>query len=90
MGDNFEPPIEGMRAYQFGLRKVGAVHSVKAESAELIHKITTYPGQSGAPVILNREGKLSIVGIHKGGVDALIRGKIKKFNSARLITSNLI
>ena len=54
LGHNFEPSFEGMKAYQFGLTKVGAIHEVKAQSAELIHKISTFSGQSGAPVILNR------------------------------------
>ena len=78
------------KAYQFGLAKTGQVLEVNSRKAELIHMISTKGGQSGAPIIMeDSQGKLLIVGIHKGGVKKSSL-PVPAANSGRIITPDLI
>lgn len=45
------------------------------EKGEIIHLISTLQGQSGSPIILINDEKLSIVGIHKGGIKTKINNQ---------------
>ena len=50
----------------------------------LKHCISTYPGNSGSPILSKREGKIVAAAIHKGSHFS------KQFNVARIITSDLL
>ena len=78
------------KAYQFGLIKAGQILEVDEKKAEVTHTISTRIGQSGAPIILeDSRGRLSIVGIHKGGVKKG-NASVSTANSGRIVTPELI
>jgi V8-like Glu-specific endopeptidase len=57
------------------------------------HEISALPGQSGSPIIeIGADRSFSIVGIHKGAADAVIKGVKgeKTINVGRIITQDLI
>lgn len=47
----------------------------------LNHKLSTFEGNSGSPILARREGKVIAIGIHTGASGDL--------NAARLITNDL-
>ena len=69
---------------QFGASDTGKVEKIVKKRSELQYRISTLPGQSGAPIIMRDNDSLKIVGIHKGGV---IEGYL---NGGRVMTSELI
>ena len=85
--DNYKPTTlqrKNFNVDQFGAAETGKVKEVLLEKGEIKHKISTLPGQSGAPIILDDQGKFKIVGIHKGGI------KEEQVNGGRIMTSELI
>ena len=91
--NNYTPIDEkgsNWKAYQFGLTKEKLVKEVKKERSEIIHLISTRPGQSGTPIILvDRKGNFRIVGIHKGGFTKEI-SKPPIANIGRIVDQGLI
>ena len=53
---------------QLGLTKKERVVEQDVKAGSLFHKISTLPGQSGSPIILEGEDGQRIIGVHKGGV----------------------
>lgn len=55
--------------HQWGIvRGEDSISPINPISGEIKYNISTVEGQSGAPIILiDREGNMRIVGIHKGG-----------------------
>ena len=53
---------------QWGLIRSGCIELIDERKGKIQHLISTMPGQSGAPMILINDDKLSIIGIHKGAV----------------------
>lgn len=75
--------------HQWGLIREKAIKQVKSDDGRLIHKISTEEGQSGAPIILvEGNGTMNIVGIHKGTVTLRTTGE--RYNAGRLVTSTLV
>ena len=59
----------------------------RKEKVEIIHRLSTLPGQSGAPLIcIDQDNKLSIVGIHVGAVRTKKEGVKVEANVGRLLT----
>ena len=85
--DNYKPTSlqrKNFEVYQFGAAETGRVRQISEERAEIKHQISTRPGQSGTSLILNDNGSLKIVGIHKGGIQE------QQINIGRIMTSELI
>ena len=85
--DNYKPTTlqrKHFDVHQFGAAETGRVRQISEERAEIKHQVSTRPGQSGTSLILNDNGSLKIVGIHKGGV------KEEQVNVGRIMTSELI
>ena len=58
---------------------------VRKEKGELIHRVSSLKGQSGAPIIkVGQNKELSIIGIHKGRIKDCCA------NSGRLLTPELL
>ena len=57
---------------------------------EVLHQLSTEKGQSGAPILLEKNNLLQIVGIHKGGICTQLKGVQKTVNSGRLLTAELV
>ena len=79
-----------LRAYQYGSTKAGRVVKVERERAELLHRVSSLPGQSGAAIILEGSGGRRIVGVHKGGVEREVNGRKEQVNGGRVMTAELI
>lgn len=45
---------------------------VEVREHQILHKISTLPGQSGSPLMLIKNEKRSVVGIHLGGIKTKI------------------
>ena len=58
---------------QWGLNKKLAVYQIREEKKQIVHSISTVPGQSGAPIIAVRGNELSVAGIHKGGLKIKVK-----------------
>lgn len=54
----------------------------------IYYKIDSTAGQSGSPIITNRNGKMTIIGLHKG--DPKPSQKIDKYNFAVMLTDKNI
>ena len=92
-GDNYRPTnMEGdtLRAHQYGSTKAGRVVRVERERAELLHRVSSLPGQSGAAIILEGSSDRRIVGVHKGGVEREVDGRKEQVNWGRAMTAELI
>lgn len=64
--------------------------SFRKEKKDIIYKLSTLPGQSGAPLLLiDKDQSFKIIGIHKGGVTVKDM-KEDMFNASRHITLELI
>ena len=64
---------------------------MRKEKGELIHRVSSLKGQSGAPIIKVEQNKeLSIIGIHKGGINVKIGHSKTTANSGRLLTPELL
>lgn len=70
---------------QFGLSETGKVDKVFKTRPEIRYRISTFPGQSGAPIVLKDSGRFRIVGIHKGAIP-----NKKDLNAGRVITAELV
>ena len=78
-------------ATQLGITKAGKILNVKKSRGELIHRISSKRGHSGAPIILEDKNKhLKIVGVHFGNKIAHVNGLKMKVNAGRLVTPALI
>ena len=77
-----------LKASQWGLNQSQKVHVISEEKAQILHQISTLPGQGGCPIIDVEE--LSIVAIQKGGVYTTVSDKKVHMNVGRLITKELI
>ncbi len=77
-----------LKASQWGLTQSQKVHVISEEKAQILHQISTLPGQAGCPIIDVEE--LSIVAIHKGGVPTTVSDKKVHMNVGRIITKELI
>ena len=62
---------------------------MRKDGKEILHRISTDKGQSGAPIIAEEKGQLKLIGIHKGGVTTVLDGKQQLINSGRLITPDI-
>ena len=85
--NNYKPTSlqrKNFNVHQFGAAETGRFKKVTEEKAEIKHQVSTLPGQSGTSLILNDNGRLKIVGIHKGGI------KEEQVNVGRIMTSELI
>ena len=50
---------------QYGLTRSEVILDVREDKGQIVHRLSTLPGQSGTPLIcIDRNSKLSIVGIH--------------------------
>ena len=77
--------------FQLGLTLSGSVTAVRKDQDDIVHTISTEPGQSGAPLLIkDSSNNLRIVGVHKGGVKTKVGGRLVEGNSARLVTSEMI
>jgi V8-like Glu-specific endopeptidase len=83
--------VTNEKEYRFSIDQMGltkdhqCITSINSDRREILHKISTEPGHSGAPIILEQEQHtLSIIGVHKGGV------KDQGLNAGGLITAELI
>ena len=54
--------------HQHGLTDTNIILKVRKDKQEIVHKLSTEKGQSGAPIFLEDNDKLAIIGIHKGGI----------------------
>ena len=63
---------------------------MERERAELLHRVSSLPGQSGAAIILEGSGDRRIVGVHKGGVEREVDGRKEQVNWGRVMTAELI
>jgi hypothetical protein len=89
----FEPGLKKHQTavFQYGLARAERLLDINEKRSAIYHTISSYPGQSGAPLLLEvEEGKHVIFGIHKGTVTTTIKGQSIKANAARLLTSELI
>ena len=68
---------------QFGSSRAGRLLEKNKEKGKIVHQISTLPGVSGAPIILEVDKHLTIVGIHKAGVRSEKNGIA---NVGRMIT----
>ena len=60
---------EGDSVVQWGLLKVAAVQNINYDKEQIVHKISTMPGQNGAPILaIDSYERVSIVGLHRGGL----------------------
>jgi len=65
---------------QFGLTRKGYILDVYDEAGYMVHRISTEPGQSGAPIIkTDSKGRMTIVGIHVGSPDEEIKKYQEEF-----------
>ena len=92
--NNYEPTnrkSQNIKVFQFGLTISGRVTAVRKEQSDIVHTISTEPGQSGAPILIeDSSNNFRIVGVHKGGVKTNVEGKKVEANSARLVTAKMI
>ena len=65
------------------VESMGAI--TKIQDGKIFHTIDTAAGQSGAPLIIEEEGKEIVIGIHKGSI-----GKDHPQNVAVLFTQTII
>ena len=89
--DNYEPiTLSDIYVCQFGLKKTGCVLDFIEGQKALVHRISTLPGQSGAPIVLeDSRQNLAIIGIHKGG--RRLEGDLRpSVNAGRIISLDLI
>jgi V8-like Glu-specific endopeptidase len=69
----------GFELQQCGLiREKDIIENIDREQGHIYHKISTVKGQSGAPILLtDKTGKMTIIGIHKGGYKGGYKGGLK-------------
>jgi hypothetical protein len=82
-----------MKVFPYGIACTGRIIDIKESRAAIYHTISSFLGQSGAPILLTHppdSGKYLIIGLHKGGVDTKVAGKPVKANTGRLLTAELI
>lgn len=73
-------------AKQYGLELSGRIktHSEDKSLKRILYEITTFPGQSGSPVIIGTNDRSKVIAIHKGGNNTM------GVNYGRLITLDLL
>ena len=54
-------------ASQHGMTHEEKIVEQDVSKGYLFHKISTLPGQSGSPIVLEGENGQKIIGVHKGG-----------------------
>jgi hypothetical protein len=73
------------------MTKKDRIVEVKEDQGELIHRLSTVRGMSGAPIICqDPTGKMSVVGIHVGAMVSRVDGVKRRVNVGRLVTSELV
>lgn len=73
------------------MSKKDRILEIREVQGELIHRLSTVRGMSGAPIICeDSTGKMTIVGIHVGAMVSRVDGIKKRVNVGRLMTSELI
>lgn len=75
---------------QMGLVKTNGIVEIREKKGEIIHVVSTIAGQSGGPIILIEGEKLSMIGIHKGGITTKIKESLMKANSGKFLNEKLI
>lgn len=64
------------------------VKMFRKDKKDIIYKLSTFAGQSGAPLLLiGKDGSFKIIGVHKGGVKLPDE---QLFNASRHITPELL
>jgi tetratricopeptide (TPR) repeat protein len=84
--------LDGMvkSIYQYGFFRKYRFIKIRKEKV-LIHQISTGEGQSGASIVCpDKQGRLVIVGVHKGGLYTVVEGEDIKANHGRLFTPEVI
>jgi hypothetical protein len=64
--------------------------SINSEKDAIYHRISSYSGQNGSPILCTVRGQCLIAGIHKGMVKTVIKGEEMEVNTGRLVTAQLI
>ena len=73
---------------QWGLKLKKAVSEIRQTQGQIVHKISTLPGQSGSPILDLSKKWPCVIGIHKGGLKLKVNGEAKKkeFNTGKLLS----
>ena len=59
---------------QWGLKLEKAVSEIRQPQGQIVHLISTLPGQSGSPILDLSQKPPCVIGIHKGGLSAIVKG----------------
>ena len=70
-----------------GLKLENVIELVKQPSGEIMHLISTLPGQSGSPIVDVSKKTPCVIGIHKGS-KLTVTGD--QFNIGRILTEKII
>ena len=73
---------------QWGLKLEKAVSEIRQPQGQIVHLISTLPGQSGSPILHLSKKRPCVIGIHKGGLKLKVNGEAKKkeFNTGKLLS----
>jgi hypothetical protein len=75
---------------QYGFFRKYRFLQIKEEKV-LLHHISTSEGQSGASIVCpDKQGRLVIIGVHKGSLYTVVDGKDIKASHGRLLTPEVI
>lgn len=80
--------------FQYGLimpnginvKSINQIVRLNHKKSRIEHRMSTFEGQSGSPIIAIHDEGFSIIGIHKGGCQS----KNEKFNVGRLMTETIV
>ena len=71
---------------QWGLKLKKAVLEIRRPQGQIVHLISTLPGQSGSPILDLSQTPPCVIGIHKGGLKFSVNGEEKEFNTGKLLS----